>query len=366
MLEHLKSLLCQETRYLNISRKDRFQASKYDIANSSGNTPSSSCQNRFASTVMTTTMSYSESSSPFSTSSEEDNFSFGGVNFDPMIFDVQRDPALVDYNRLPDSISSGGSISTGDEDDSMEVGIGDLLYALYPFQKPKRVRGIRRKLPVVPRLIQSDIRRNYSTMLLNALNSHDPLFIQPFVEKYLTPFVTLTKPAVKTAVMVKPSTFVEGADALVRYWSMLSIIIPDQILQAENVQVVRNSKDNSCRIVCDLISSCTQLYEHQLSARSLLSTSTTGSYAEINDSINDGHGRKKQRVDDGAIVAYNCPCEPVFCAIAGPPPAVAYGPLHLRLLPKPLKIQMIMKLTLHVNEMQQISSLEYGAASLVY
>lgn len=264
------------------------------------------------------------------------------------------------YNRgrSNDTIAT---ISSKDEEGG-DVSVGDLLYALYPFQRPKRIRPPRR---LVPRLFQSDPRRFYASMLMNALNSHDVPYMQTFIERYMIPQATLSRPAVNTEVFAKPSLLLVGTDAMLRYWSFLGVIVPDQTTQAENIRVVRTSNSESCKVVCDLVSSSTQIYDHQC-VKGLISSAMFSSPEMEMKEVPGGYVYRSLKTMDPTDIDRKKRCFSDLNEHVFPGPAVTYGPLNLRLLPKPKRTQMAMTLTMHINELRQISALEYGSVTIVY
>lgn len=251
--------------------------------------------------------------------------------------------------------SEGSHDADSRRDPDEDISVNDLMYALYPFQKRKRIRYTHKR--AVPKLLQSDLRRHYANILFNVLNSHDYSIMQSFSERYLASSVIMRRPGVRTELVEKPSVLVEGSETLLRYWGVLCLLLPDQISQVENVRVVRYSNSERSKVVCDVVSSCTQIYQHHDCSEILLNDRTYPSSAdsEIFFATTLGgveyRSRKRLRGPD---------------AESDIAKVVSFGPLHIRMLPRPMKVQLAMTVTLHINEFYQISEVEYGTVTVAY
>lgn len=245
------------------------------------------------------------------------------------------------------SYQSTDTISSKEEE-SGDVGVGDLLDALYCFKGPKRIRLPRR---VVPRLLRSDPRRHYASMLVNALNSHDMSYLQSFFERYMIPNATVSHPAVKSELMTKPSLLIVGIDNIVRFRSFHEPFVPDQVTRAENVKVVRYGNREISKVVCDIKLTWTQIYDHHCVHRFVSSVMRLIPNVEIKE-VPDGYEYRSTTglTENGGSreLSQN-----------SPGPVCPYAPT---LLTKLRKMQMVMPLTLHINELRQISSVEFGSA----
>lgn len=297
-----------------------------------------------------------------------------------MLEDCERPPLIMDGNISDGNVSpwscenfpfgqvssSNSSIDLNtafnDEDENDDVSIGDIIDALYPFQRPKRIRLPRRP---VPRLLQSDPRRFYTSMLLNALNSNDAPYLRSFVERYMIPHATLRRPVAKMGVVTKPSLLLVGSESMLRFWNFQSAFIPDRVAQAENIRVVRYSNSEACKVVCDLILTSTQIYEDR-SVKSLVTSamlSTPGMEMKV---VSDGYEYHSTKLTHSTHLMERKRPAYVLNETTPSDSRVTYGPVDLVLMEKPRLVQMAMTLTLHINELRQITSVEYGTASFAF
>lgn len=255
---------------------------------------------------------------------------------------------------------------TSKEDKNGDVSVGDLLDALYCFRGPKRIRLPRRP---VPRLLHSDPRRYYATMLMNVINSHNTSYMQSFVERYMTPQTTLKRPAMNMEVTAKTSILLDGRDAILRYWSFLCAILPDQIMKTDNIRVVRSSNSETSKVVCDLVSSWTQICDQQFVFRCISSAMMATPGMETKE-ISDGYeyrclgkmysidSNKKKRCFSDLIETNGARLTLPDAPTTLRDPAANFGRIKS-------VTTMAMTLTLHIDELRQISALEFGAASAV-
>lgn len=294
--------------------------------------------------------------SPFSTRGEDDSSSGGGD-----VFPRKRKfaPQIYELWSNASSHNDETSLESSDEDilekATFQVSDGDIIHALSLFQKPKRTRFLRNR--PVPRLFHNDVRQHYAVMLMNALNSHDSLFMRSFVDQYMLPNATFLRPTVKSELMTKPTLRFNSVQTLLRFWNVVNRVTPDAVHEVNDVRVIRYNHTDACKVVCNVVTSFTQMYVYaheknlicsEIRAAPRIESTPVAGVFELR-SAPEGESS-----DDNSTSSEDTDC------------AVACGPIFLRLLPKPIPVIMATTLTFHINEVRQIAGLEYGSATLAY
>jgi hypothetical protein len=119
-------------------------------------------------------------------------------------------------------------------------------------------------LIVMPRLLKSDLRRQYARMFANVMNSHDSLMMQSFLAKYAKKEVIMDKimapgacrndgsdQLVMTTQVRNPCKIhLTGVDEITGYWHALHSLTPDQVLYLEETQVRTRPGSMACKITC--------------------------------------------------------------------------------------------------------------------
>lgn len=262
-------------------------------------------------------------------------------------FSISRNLCFVSTSTETFSFESCGDntdVILPNEDENGDVSVGDLLDALHSLRGPKRIRRPRRS---VPRLLHSDTRRFYATMLANAFNSYDEQYLHAFLELYMTPLATSSQPALKSEVMTKPSILLVGINSILRFRSFYDAFVSDQTIRVENVRVVRYSNRETSKVVCDLEVAWTQIYDHH------------GVHSFISSAMRSNPNVEFREVSDGyEYRSTTCWSEN---SEAVEPPVCSFLPT---LLPIQRRTRMVMPLTLHINELRQIFAMECGSASV--
>lgn len=111
---------------------------------------------------------------------------------------------------------------------------------------------------LVPRVIKSDIRRQYAQMFVNILNSQDINLLRSFLRTYASKAITLS-----TVCSCGKNPFcinLCGRDLITCLTAAQFQVSSDRIHAIDNVQLISNSKDRECKIKCSISSTFTILF----------------------------------------------------------------------------------------------------------
>ena len=112
-------------------------------------------------------------------------------------------------------------------------------------------RNRRRRVNYFPRLLKSDIRRNYAQMFTNVMNAYDGTLLRHFMMDYCVPTVQLLDFAPENIPYgLPPLVHQIGMKNILKYWASNSVIIPDFVCQTQSVKLCVDPNTNRSRLVC--------------------------------------------------------------------------------------------------------------------
>ncbi len=112
-------------------------------------------------------------------------------------------------------------------------------------------RNRRRRVNKFPRLLKSDIRRNYAQMFTNVINAYDGALMRRFVTEFCIPNVQLIDFAPENIPYgLPPLAHQIGMKNILKYWASNSMVIPDFVCQTQSVQLCVDPSTNRSRVVC--------------------------------------------------------------------------------------------------------------------
>lgn len=114
------------------------------------------------------------------------------------------------------------------------------------------------------RLIVSptDVRRNYTTMLSNVLNSSDADLIHSFWTHFGTPQIRLKKTHRMDQVMELPKVIsYHGLAGIVAYWSAMMQLLPDHTVHFDDAKIHTRIDSPNSVITASYTSKCTIIYD---------------------------------------------------------------------------------------------------------
>ena len=120
---------------------------------------------------------------------------------------------------------------------------------------------------VVPRILKSDIRRQYARMFTNVMNSHDHELMQSFLRRYGSKDLRMDKFMAPGALcdnkeevtIVNPTTprkknscdvTLYGVEHISLYWFMMNIMTPDQIFSIDDIKIRTKPDSMACTVTC--------------------------------------------------------------------------------------------------------------------
>jgi hypothetical protein len=161
------------------------------------------------------------------------------------------------------SLPSNGYLPQGSQDKaSLDAGTSQNTSAADTKPKKKRKRNPlsaearerrnrKRRVNFFPRLLKSDIRRNYAQMFTNVINAYDAQLLRSFMSEFCLPAVQLIDFAPENiAYGLPPLVHQMGIRNIMRYWASNSVVIPDFVCQPLSVQLCVNPINNRSRVVC--------------------------------------------------------------------------------------------------------------------
>lgn len=160
--------------------------------------------------------------------------------------------------------------------------------------KKKRIRKKRvRKIPYIPRVVKHDVRRFYSKMIANVLNSHDIPLLNSFLETYAHRELVFKQTRLNVDFeqltlschgdKENPHFSLVGIQPLVEYEAIVHQLNPDQAISITETAIKTRSDSEKSEIVCRIDVSFTRLYDIGSSAlyddivKNLIGSSTSNS-----------------------------------------------------------------------------------------
>jgi len=212
---------------------------------------------------------------------------YDSVDFDLFLNDLENDVDVTDDSR---SVSSDDVTSSEDFSKGSASPISCMVVA-----KPKRKRiRVRKALPAQPgpKVIKDDIRRSYSTMIANVLNSGDFSLIFGFLDTFLTPnAVTMFKKSVKGSVCENHEHNISGVISAAQQWFSSLTMAPDAIFSVKDSRV----EYHSGKITANMRFSATKLFDDEsamkaMTAMTIEVDSQDDKRRHLGSSSDDGNG----------------------------------------------------------------------------
>lgn len=148
------------------------------------------------------------------------------------------------------------------------------LEAVCGVDRPKRKRP-KRKKNFIPRVIKSDIRRHYSTMITNVINANNHELLKSFFHSYAIPTFRMNTRQIDPAsyahlpqevVQNNIAKFVKGisfnGEEWLKFHSLVNnMISPDQVLRLRDVRLVTRLNDHRSVIVMSVDVELSHIFE---------------------------------------------------------------------------------------------------------
>lgn len=172
----------------------------------------------------------------------------------------------------------------------------------------KRKRGRPRKVVVEPaevvcklpkqRMLRQDIRRSYSLMFINALNSCDFSIIIGFLDTFCVPHAHQTTYFKREVDLISESR--HGLADMARFWCTNMQFLPDAVLETCRCYIDMSPEHNGNRIVAHFRGRATNIYDVEFPGFSLTvpHAAPFQACAGIQAFLQSGLGTKRQRTDD--------------------------------------------------------------------
>lgn len=121
-------------------------------------------------------------------------------------------------------------------------------------QEARDRRNLRRRAHQFPRLLKTDVRRQYAQMFTNVMNSYDGNLLRKFMSVYCHANVTLLDCAPENIqYKLPPIVQMDGLRSILKYWAYNSLIIPDFICRTMDTEIRVIPSSNESKIICKCI-----------------------------------------------------------------------------------------------------------------
>lgn len=138
--------------------------------------------------------------------------------------------------------------------------------------KKKRIRKKRaRKIPYIPRIVKHDVRRFYSRMIANVLNSHDISLLSSFLETYAHRDMTFQQSSPNIDYDMKKFSYyceegpsqlsIVGIQPFIAYDAIVRQLLPDQAISITESSIKTRSNSEKSEIICRIDVQFTRLYD---------------------------------------------------------------------------------------------------------
>jgi hypothetical protein len=144
------------------------------------------------------------------------------------------------------SLSSLSSASSDDEDKEQNSLVSD---------SSPQLPGMKYKPIVLPRILVADIRRRYTFMFANVLNSYDCNLIDSFIQRFTIPSVALEKESFCASISLI------GKTLLSTYLSLSLQTSPDKILRITETQIKQRSDRSGSELISSFDLNFTKIFE---------------------------------------------------------------------------------------------------------
>jgi hypothetical protein len=108
----------------------------------------------------------------------------------------------------------------------------------------------------MPRIVKTDIRRRYSFMFANVLNSYDCNLIDSFIQRFSEPSVSFEKEN-----MYDTSVALSGTTLLSTYFCLSQQMSPDKVVRITDTQIKQRSDRTGSELVSNFDVSLTKIFD---------------------------------------------------------------------------------------------------------
>jgi hypothetical protein len=116
--------------------------------------------------------------------------------------------------------------------------------------------GYKNQSVSMPRIVKTDIRRRYSFMFANVLNSYDCNLIDSFIQKFSEPSVSFEKEN-----MYDTSVALSGTTLLSTYFCLSQQMSPDKVVRITDTQIKQRSDRTGSELVSNFDVSLTKIFD---------------------------------------------------------------------------------------------------------
>lgn len=196
----------------------------------------------------------------------------------------------IDFNNLLSDISSDTFSTTSEEplsvdsDDYPKKPYEVNKYTAsssYIIKRPRRNRNDPFPLPewkafavTKPTIVKSDIRRSYSTMLANVLNSGEFSLLFGFLDTFFVPGFEQAMTKQSPITMQPYQVLMTGVEAVATLWYSMINLNPDPVVGIKDTKIHMISNSACTKIVSEYTFTATSIYDHHHVAQSPCSDSS--------------------------------------------------------------------------------------------
>jgi hypothetical protein len=116
--------------------------------------------------------------------------------------------------------------------------------------------GYKNQPIAMPRIVKTDIRRRYSFMFANVLNSYDCHLIDSFIQRFSEPSISFEKEN-----MHDTSVALSGTTMLSTYFCLSQQMSPDKVVRITDTQIKQRSDRTGSELVSNFDVSLTKIYD---------------------------------------------------------------------------------------------------------
>jgi hypothetical protein len=258
-----------------------------------------------------------------------------------------------------DSVSS----DRFDESDSISA------WGIVSHQSTKKQRVRDRRRVFIPKVVKHDIRRYYSQMLANAMNSVDATFMESFLQSYSVPTIRMKKeqdvkqctqacadPRFGASEKNPPHDFrvdLQGSDSIAQFWTLVFASHPDTAVRINETKIISRINTTSSTLVSDFQVEFTKTRhtEFMMAVADFLHASKENASSGASGTIG-----KRQREEESKVLLSAAVLKQLYDA------TVKYATP----LAQPLPIKVYGKVTMELDEEKRIEYMTFGPVVMAF
>jgi len=234
--------------------------------------------------------------------------------------------------------------------------------------KKRRIRDRRRIL--IPKVLKYDVRRFYTQMFANAMNSADAVFMQAFLDSYSLPSVQMKKETDASAcqrVQNDPrfgipkresmkhtqkdmEVNLQGTQNIAQYWSFVFSMSADTVVSISDTKVVSRINTTASTVTCNFQVRFTKTFHIDLfAAMAINDNQDSNSFA----SAGGKRSRELDKTEQSAMVIQRLI-------------ETSRTTQNVTPLPQPVPIKITGKLTMQLDEAKRIQFMNFGQPVMAF